>query len=129
MDKENYEKIYSKKTDQSELGKQEGFYQKIAKEYLDGKEDWETDPSEKISVECFASWLDRRCGAMNTDEEFSKESPDPFIRRPFSFNRIKEVKTCQQYLSREELENIYPSHQFHEDRVIIDETSESEEIP
>lgn len=43
-----------------ECMKLEYSYQKLAKEYLEGKERWETDPSEKISIECFASWLDRR---------------------------------------------------------------------
>lgn len=45
-----------------EYYKTEGFYQQLAKEYLNGKEHWETDPSEKISIECFASWLDTRGG-------------------------------------------------------------------
>jgi hypothetical protein len=49
---------------QPERSKQEDFYQKLAKEYLDEKEHWETDPSERISISCFASWLDRRCGAQ-----------------------------------------------------------------
>lgn len=43
---------------------QEDFYQKLAKEYLDGLENWEKDPSERISIECFASYLDRK---LNTE--------------------------------------------------------------
>ena len=53
---------------QPERSKREDFYQKLAKEYLDGKEYWEKNPSEEISIECFASWLDRRCGALNSRE-------------------------------------------------------------
>jgi hypothetical protein len=47
---------------QPDSSKREDFYQKLAKEYLDDREYWELGPSERISIECFASWLDRRCG-------------------------------------------------------------------
>lgn len=53
--------------DPPEPNKPEDIYQNLAKEYIDSKESWETNPSEKISIECFASWLDRRCGALNTE--------------------------------------------------------------
>lgn len=37
----------------------EDFHKKLAKKYLDVMEYWEIGPSERISIECFADWLDR----------------------------------------------------------------------
>ena len=53
---------------QTECSKREDSYQQLSTEYLNGKEHWETDPSERISIQCFASWLDRRCGTLNTED-------------------------------------------------------------
>jgi hypothetical protein len=53
---------------QPERSKREDFYQKLAKEYLDGLEYWEISPSERISIDSFACWLDKRCGALNIVE-------------------------------------------------------------
>lgn len=65
---ESYDEFPLLLPDQPERSKREDFYQKLAKEYLSDFEEWETSPSEKISIECFASWLDRRCGTLNTVE-------------------------------------------------------------
>ena len=54
--------------ERTECSKREDSYQQLSTEYLNGKEHWETDPSERISIQCFASWLDRRCGTLNTEE-------------------------------------------------------------
>ena len=51
---------------QPERSKREDFYQNLAKDYLNEQEHWEIDHSEKLSIECFAKYLDRRCGALNT---------------------------------------------------------------
>lgn len=51
---------------QPERIKPEDFYQRLAKEYLQGRERWETDASEKKSIECFAGWLDRRSDELNS---------------------------------------------------------------
>lgn len=45
----------------------ENIYKSFAKEYLDLLEHWETDPSERISIECFGDWLDRNKSKMIED--------------------------------------------------------------
>lgn len=53
---------------QPERSKREDFYKKMAREYLDKREYWEGNPSDKIVIECFADFLDRRCGTLNSME-------------------------------------------------------------
>lgn len=45
------------------------YYQKLAKEYIQRHEHWETSASEIIAIECFASFLDRKCdGRIEKDK-------------------------------------------------------------
>ena len=42
-----------------QIKRENGFYVRLAKKYIESMEEWDHSPSEKISVACFASFLDR----------------------------------------------------------------------
>lgn len=51
------------------MSENKGFYSSLAEEYLNNTEHWETDPSEKISVLCFANFLDRKLVGSDVGSE------------------------------------------------------------